>query len=80
MILRPFLLTHLYVPPPAIHARKVVGVYLAESLNTMGSQYWESFAGQNYFDKQGAFTSTLWSGPLIIIAVVILVHSWPNTC
>jgi len=43
------------------------GVYLAERLNRVLSDNWESFAGQNYFDRHGLFFSVLWSGPLLII-------------
>jgi hypothetical protein len=35
--------------------------------------YWRSFASQNYFDPHGLFLSVLWSGPLLIIATIILV-------
>lgn len=37
----------------------------AEWLNTIGASRWESFAGQNYFDKHGVFMSVLWSAPLL---------------
>lgn len=51
----------------------VVGVYLAERMNYFLGSNWESFSGQNYFDVHGLFLSTLWSGPLLLIAVMILV-------
>ena len=54
----------------------VAGVYLAERLNRVMGDYWRSFASQNYFDPHGLFLSVLWSGPLLIIATIILVGVW----
>lgn len=51
----------------------VGGVYLAERLNRILASNWKSFAGQNYFDANGLFLSVLWSGPLLVIAIIILV-------
>nr|GEZ46801.1 transmembrane protein 18 [Tanacetum cinerariifolium] len=50
----------------------IVGVYLAERLNTVLRDKWKSFAGQNYFAYHGVFLSVLWSGPLLIFATLIL--------
>ncbi|KAJ6291531.1 hypothetical protein OIU76_023581 [Salix suchowensis] len=36
---------------------------------------WRSFASQNYFDPHGVFLSVVWSGPLLIIATIILINS-----
>lgn len=51
----------------------MVLVYGAESLNIYGSNNWRSFAGKNYFDKNGSFISLVWSGPLLILSLVVLV-------
>ena len=51
----------------------MAGVYLAETLNIFLRDNWKSFAGQNYFDPRGLFLSVLWSGPLLVIAILILV-------
>lgn len=51
----------------------VAGVYFAENLNRVLRKNWKSFSTQNYFDPQGVFLSTLWSGPLLVIAMIILV-------
>lgn len=56
------------------------GVYLAERLNKFLGDNWKSFATQNYFDPQGIFLSTLWSGPLLVIAIVILVNTLLSLC
>ncbi|XP_073135235.1 uncharacterized protein [Henckelia pumila] len=56
------------------------GVYLAERLNHFLAGNWKSFAGQNYFDPQGLFLSVLWSGPLLVIAVLILVNTLFSMC
>nr|XP_025646645.1 uncharacterized protein LOC112741764 isoform X3 [Arachis hypogaea]XP_029147875.1 uncharacterized protein LOC112741764 isoform X3 [Arachis hypogaea] len=50
----------------------VAGVYLAERLNTVMRMNWKSFSSQNYFDPNGLFMSVLWSGPLLVIAMIIL--------
>lgn len=56
------------------------GVYLAERLNKILGDNWKSFATQNCFDPQGIFLSTLWSGPLLVIAIVILVNTLLSLC
>lgn len=53
----------------------VAGVYLAERLNSILADNWKSFASQNYFDPHGLFLSVLWSGPLLLVAIVILVSA-----
>jgi len=58
----------------------LAGVYLAENLNRFLGENWKSFAGQNYFDSSGVFLSTLWSGPLLVIAVIILVNTLFSLC
>ncbi|XP_057799063.1 uncharacterized protein LOC131014914 [Salvia miltiorrhiza] len=56
------------------------GVYLAERLNHILASNWKSFAGQNYFDSNGIFLSVLWSGPLLVIAIIILVNTLFSLC
>lgn len=56
------------------------GVYLAERINTFLGNNWKSFAGQNYFDPHGLFLSVLWSGPLLFIAIIILVNTLFSLC
>ena len=51
----------------------VTGVFLAETINKFLGSNWKQFAGQNYFDTRGLFLSVLWSGPLLVIAIIILV-------
>lgn len=51
----------------------VIGIYLAETINKFLGSNWRKFAGQNYFDPRGLFLSVLWSGPLLLIAIIILV-------
>ncbi|GER44571.1 transmembrane protein 18 [Striga asiatica] len=60
------------------------GVYFAKLLNQFlagnwrsFAGNWRSFAGQNYFDSNGLFLSVLWSGPLLVIAILILISDWP---
>ncbi|GFP81310.1 transmembrane protein 18 [Phtheirospermum japonicum] len=56
------------------------GVFLAERLNQFLAGNWRSFAGQNYFDANGLFLSVLWSGPLLVIAILILVNTLFSLC
>ncbi|XP_068662408.1 uncharacterized protein [Aristolochia californica] len=58
----------------------LTGVYLAENINTLLARNWRSFAGQNYFDPHGVFLSVLWSGPLILDSIIILVNSLISLC
>ncbi|KAK9003136.1 hypothetical protein V6N11_060703 [Hibiscus sabdariffa] len=51
----------------------LLGIYFAESLNRFLGDNWKKFATQNYFDPSGLFLSVLWSGPLLTIAIIILV-------
>lgn len=45
----------------------------AEWLNTYGSKNWEDFATQNYFDDHGIFISVMMSGPLLLLAFIMLI-------
>ncbi|ONK73602.1 uncharacterized protein A4U43_C04F33340 [Asparagus officinalis] len=56
------------------------GVYLAERINSFLGKNWKSFASQNYFDPHGLFISVLWSGPLLLISVVIVVNALFTLC
>ncbi|XP_061344758.1 uncharacterized protein LOC133290654 isoform X2 [Gastrolobium bilobum] len=56
------------------------GVYLAERLNDVLGKNWKSFSGQNYFDTSGLFMSVLWSGPLLVIAMIILINTLLSLC
>ncbi|KQJ94779.1 transmembrane protein 18 [Brachypodium distachyon] len=56
------------------------GVFLAERLNTFLGQHWKSFSSQNYFDPQGLFISVMWSGPLLLITILILVNTLVTLC
>ncbi|XP_077246970.1 uncharacterized protein LOC143886747 isoform X2 [Tasmannia lanceolata] len=55
-------------------------VYLAQNINSFLGKNWKSFAGQNYFDPHGIFLSTVWSGPLLVIAIIILVNTLISLC
>ncbi|XP_078163456.1 tmem18 [Carex rostrata] len=57
-----------------------LGVYMAERINTFLGENWKSFSSQNYFDPSGVFISVLWSGPLILITVLIVVNTLITLC
>ncbi|KAK8928401.1 hypothetical protein KSP39_PZI017430 [Platanthera zijinensis] len=56
------------------------GVYLAERINHILAKNWRSFAGQNYFDPNGLFISVLWSGPLLVLSIVLVVNTLISLC
>ncbi|CAL1397465.1 unnamed protein product [Linum trigynum] len=58
----------------------LAGVRFAEILNRILRNNWRNFATQNYFDPHGLFLSAVWSGPLLVIACLILVNSLFNLC
>ncbi|KAH9757941.1 transmembrane protein 18 [Citrus sinensis] len=58
----------------------LAGVYFAENLNRVLGSNWKRFATQNYFDPHGVFLSALWSGPLLFIAIIILVNTLFSLC
>mmetsp|Transcript_3659 Transcript_3659/g.13140 ORF Transcript_3659/g.13140 Transcript_3659/m.13140 type:complete len:174 (+) Transcript_3659:385-906(+) len=49
-------------------------VYFAEWLNTMAGKHWEKFSRQMYFDPSGFFISVLWSLPMLLMMLVVLVN------
>ncbi|CAN8303502.1 unnamed protein product [Cochlearia groenlandica] len=56
------------------------GVYFAETINRVLMKNWKSFSTQNYFDPHGVFFSVLWSGPLLVIAMIILINTLFSLC
>jgi hypothetical protein len=46
----------------------------AEYLNTYASNHWTEFSRQNYFDKNGVFTGTVFAAPLLAIAFLQLIN------
>lgn len=53
---------------------------MAERLNKLAAQHWESFSKQNYFDRRGVFFSTLVSGPLLVVMFIVLVGGGVLSC
>ncbi|XP_002986406.2 transmembrane protein 18 [Selaginella moellendorffii] len=53
----------------------LLSVYSAEKINTLLARNWERFSRKPYFDRDGVFVSTVWSGPLLLIGTVILVNT-----
>mmetsp|Transcript_20064 Transcript_20064/g.26631 ORF Transcript_20064/g.26631 Transcript_20064/m.26631 type:complete len:246 (-) Transcript_20064:393-1130(-) len=75
-----FLLTIYTVSKRAsFHSRIILLVFLfllvrsAEYLNAYGNDHWEDFATQNYFDKGGIFIGLLFSCPLLLNCLIMLV-------
>jgi hypothetical protein len=51
----------------------VAAIYFAETINKLAANNWKHFSRQHYFDPQGVFISVVFSGPLIIISLILLV-------
>lgn len=52
-----------------------VMVYWAENLNTLLDRHWKKFATQAYFDRTGLFLSVVYSGPMLLIMVFIIINN-----
>ena len=50
-------------------------MYCAEWINRLAGENWASFAGQNYFDKNGVFISVMFSAPLLLLSFFILLNA-----
>ena len=61
--------------PCACVLRPVGVVYSAEAVNRFAGENWETFAGQNYFDRRGVFTSVMFSVPLLCAALFVLLNA-----
>lgn len=51
-----------------------MGGTCAAASRQLAGKHWEKFSGQNYFDEKGFFAATMWSGPLLIILIVVIVN------
>ena len=51
----------------------------AESFNSYGAKNWQAFSTQNYFDKNGVFASVIFSSPLLILGVGIMLNALYET-
>lgn len=45
-------------------------VVASETLNTIAHLRWQSFSKQDYFDNHGFFLGIMYSGPLLLVAMV----------
>ena len=48
-------------------------IFFSERINLYCASNWQIFSTQNYFDEHGSFAVTLFSGPLLFIALVQVV-------
>ena len=54
-------------------------IYFAETFNAYGSKHWNRFSTQDYFDSNGVFMSVIFSTPLLLIGVGIMLHALYDT-
>ncbi|BFZ21587.1 hypothetical protein BsWGS_24626 [Bradybaena similaris] len=47
-------------------------VYSAETLNEIAAKNWKLFSRQQYFDSKGMFISLVWSAPLLMNCLIIV--------
>ncbi|CAG5135347.1 unnamed protein product [Candidula unifasciata] len=47
-------------------------VYSAETLNELAAKNWKLFSRQQYFDSKGMFISLVWSAPLLVNCLIIV--------
>lgn len=60
---------------PRISVMVLVGVLVrcAEYINGYAARNWESFATQNYFDRNGIFIGIFFCGPLLLDSFLMLI-------
>ena len=54
-------------------------IYFAETFNSYGAKNWQTFSTQDYFDKNGVFASVIFSSPLLILGVGIMLNALYET-
>jgi len=55
----------------------VLAVYFTESINEYAAQNWSSFSKQQYFDSNGLFISTVFSIPILLNCMLLIVSENP---
>lgn len=51
----------------------VLLVYFTETINELAAQHWQSFSKQQYFDSNGLFISTVFSIPILLNCMLMIV-------
>lgn len=49
-------------------------VWASETLNTLAHRSWRSFSTQDYFDSAGFFIAVMYSGPLLLLAMLQMMN------
>lgn len=55
-------------------------VYFSESINELAAFHWSSFSRQQYFDSQGLFISVVFSVPILLNCMVLVVSATWTSC
>lgn len=48
-------------------------MYFSETINELGAEHWQSFSRQQYFDSNGLFISTVFSIPILLNCMLMIV-------
>lgn len=59
----------------SLHAA-VLLVYFSENINELAAIHWRSFSRQQYFDSNGLFISTVFSIPILLNCMLMIVSSF----
>ena len=54
-------------------------IYFAETFNSYGAKNWQTFSTQDYFDQNGVFASVIFSSPLLVLGVGIMLNALYET-
>lgn len=49
-------------------------MYFSETINGLGATYWKSFSREQYFDSDGLFISTIFSIPILLNCMLMIVR------
>lgn len=55
------------------HVSAVLLVYFSENINELAAIHWKSFSRQQYFDSNGLFISTVFSIPILLNCMLMIV-------
>lgn len=58
-----------------LHLIAVSLVYFSETINTLAAEHWRLFSREQYFDSNGLFISTVFSIPILLNCMLMIVST-----